>query len=85
MHRSYDYQEFEIPQQIKAHIAPEISSVSLDINLKLPNPLAKNPKFAEHSPEEFIQSSDSYKFIFPTKMLSDETLTSIDNRAVALS
>ncbi|MBD2043650.1 DUF1838 family protein [Microcoleus sp. FACHB-672] len=85
MHRSYDYQEFEIPQQIKAHIASELSSVSLDINLKLPNPLAKNPKFVEHSPEESIQSSDSYKFIFPTKMLSDETLTPADNRSVALS
>ncbi|MFE1747338.1 DUF1838 family protein [Coleofasciculus sp. H7-2] len=85
MHRSYDYQEFQIPQQIDAQITPAISSVSLDFNMKLPNPLATNPKFADYSPEKYVQSSDSYKFIFPTKMLSDEPLSASDNRAVTLS
>ena len=85
MHRSYDYQEFPIPQKIDAQIAPVISSVSLDFNLKLPNPLATKPKFADYSPEKYLQSSDSYKFIFPTKMLSDEAVSASDNRAVALS
>ncbi|MBW4648523.1 MAG: DUF1838 domain-containing protein [Kastovskya adunca ATA6-11-RM4] len=85
MHRSYDYQEFLIPPQLPAYITPEISSVSIDINLKLPNPLAKNPKFADYSSEEYIQSSDSYKFLFPTKMLEAEAVSPSDNRSVALS
>lgn len=85
MHRTYDYQEFEIPQKLSANIAPEISSVSLDFNLKLPNPLAKNPKFADYSPEEYLRSSDAYKFIFPTKMLADGAVNPSDNRSVALS
>ena len=85
MHRSYDYQEFQIPQQISAHIAPETSSVSLDLNLKLPNPLATNPKFADYSPEKYIQSSDSYKFIFPTRMLTNLAVNPSDNHSVALS
>jgi hypothetical protein len=85
IHRSYDYQEFLIPTKISTHIAPEISSVSLDLNLKLPNPLATNPKFADYSPEQYLQSSDSYKFIFPTRMLDHVAVNPSDNRAVALS
>lgn len=85
MHRSYDYQEFEIPTQIGAYIAPEISFVSLDINLKLPNPLAANPKFADYSPEQYIQSSDCYKFMFPTTMLDEGEVNSSQNRAVVMS
>jgi len=85
MHRSYDYQEFPIPAHIKADITPEISAVSLDFNLKLPNPLAANPKFADYSPEPYIQSSDSYKFIFPTKLLSEDAIAPKEDRAVVLS
>lgn len=85
IHRSYDYQEFQIPQQISAFIAPEISFVSLDINTKLPNPYAKNPKFTDYSPEEYLRASDSYKFIFPTRMLEQEVVNQNDNRTVALS
>jgi hypothetical protein len=85
MHRTYDYQEFQIPPQIEAQIAPEISYVSLDFNLKLPNPLATKPELADYSPEPFIRSSDSYKFIFPTRMLKDEAVSPADNRSVALS
>ncbi|MEB3337988.1 MAG: DUF1838 family protein [Leptolyngbyaceae bacterium] len=85
MHRSYDYQEFPIPPQIKADIAPAVSMVSLDFNLKLPNPLATNPKFTDYSPELFVQSSDSYKFIFPTKLLEEAVTQPIDDRTVALS
>ncbi|MBD2776274.1 DUF1838 family protein [Iningainema tapete] len=84
MHRSYDYQEFPIPPQIKADVAPEISAVSLDFNLKLPNPLAANPKFADYSPEKYVQSADSYKFIFPTRLLNQEERPE-DHLAVALS
>ncbi|NJL83639.1 MAG: DUF1838 family protein [Chloroflexaceae bacterium] len=64
MHRSYDYQEFMIPKELPAHIAPEMSAVSLDVNGKLPNPLAANPKYAAYSPEKYLQSADAYKFIF---------------------
>ncbi|TFI52378.1 DUF1838 domain-containing protein [Mastigocladus laminosus UU774] len=85
MHRSYDYQEFQIPPQINAYIAPEISFVSLDFNKKLPNPLAKNPKFTDYSPEEFLRSSDSYKFIFPTAILDEKGENSQSDRAVAMS
>lgn len=85
MHRTYDYQEFQIPERLSACIAPEISSVSLDFNAKLPNPLATNPKFADYSPEEFLQASDSYKFIFPTNMLADGEVNPSNNRSVALS
>lgn len=85
IHRSYDYQEFQIPPQLSAYIAPEISFVSLDINLKLPNPLATNPTFADYSPEKYIQSSDSYKFIFPTRMLDEGVVDPSRDRAVAMS
>lgn len=85
MHRSYDYQEFPIPSEMKASITPEISAVSLDFNLKLPNPLATNPKFKDYSPEPFVQSADSYKFIFPTRILEAETVSPEVDRAVALS
>lgn len=85
IHRSYDYQEFQIPPQLNAHISSEISFVSLDINLKLPNPLAKNPQMADYTPEPILQSSDSYKFIFPTAMLNEVGLSSSNNRAVTLS
>jgi hypothetical protein len=85
MHRSYDYQEFSVPPHMKAAIAPDLSAVSLDFNLKLPNPLSQNPKFADYSPEPYVQSSDSYKFIFPTKLLSVEQLTPQDHQTVALS
>jgi hypothetical protein len=85
IHRSYDYQEFPVPKQIGAYIAPETSFVSLDINLKLPNPYAKNPKFTDYSPQEYLRSSDSYKFIFPTRMLDDKMVERKDDRAVALS
>jgi hypothetical protein len=85
MHRSYDYQEFEIPQQLSAFIAPEVSAVSIDVNLKVPNPLAQNPKFAEYSPEQWIQSSDCYKFLFPTSMLEESSEEEINPRAVTLS
>jgi len=71
IHRSYDYQEFQIPPQLGAYIAPVVSFISLDFNLKLPNPFATKPKFADYSPEQYIQSSDSYKFIFPTAMLNN--------------
>ncbi|MBD2181447.1 DUF1838 family protein [Planktothrix sp. FACHB-1355] len=85
LHRSYDYQEFQVPQAIIAHIAPEISYISLDFNLKLPNQLASYPKYAEYSPEKYLRASDSYKFIFPTKMLDDVAVSSSTNRSVALS
>lgn len=85
IHRSYDYQEFQIPPNISADIAPEISSVSLDLNRKLPNPLSTNPKFADYSPEKYLRSSDSYKFIFPTRLLDDVTVNPKDDRSVALS
>jgi hypothetical protein len=85
IHRSYDYQEFQIPPKVNAYIAPEISSVSLDLNLKVPNPLSTNPKFADYSPEKYLQSSDSYKFIFPTRMLNDVAVNPSDHRSVALS
>ncbi|RAM50442.1 MAG: hypothetical protein C6Y22_17795 [Hapalosiphonaceae cyanobacterium JJU2] len=85
MHRSYDYQEFQIPPQINAYIAPEISFVSLDFNQKLPNPLAKNPQLTDYSPEEFLRSSDSYKFIFPTAILDAKGENSPSDRAVAMS
>ncbi|MGJ5673446.1 MAG: DUF1838 family protein [Nostochopsis sp.] len=85
MHRSYDYQEFQIPPQINAYIAPEISFVSLDFNLKLPNPLAKNPQLTDYSPEEFLRSSDSYKFIFPTVILDEREENSQSDRTVAMS
>jgi hypothetical protein len=85
MHRSYDYQEFQIPKQLTAYLAPEISFVSLDINLKLPNPLAQNPELGDYSPEEYLQSSDSYKFIFPTTMLDDEVVNPSNYGPVVLS
>lgn len=85
MHRSYDYQEFPIPPQMPLHHAPAVSSVSLDFNLKIPNPLAGNPKFADYSPEPFVQSSDSYKFIFPTRLLHADAPQPDDEFAVALS
>lgn len=85
LHRSYDYQELLIPQKLNAQIAPEVSSVSFDFNTKLPNPFATNPKFAEYSPEKYLRASDSYKFIFPTKMLSNANVSASENRAVALS
>ncbi|MFB2917628.1 MULTISPECIES: DUF1838 family protein [Aerosakkonema] len=85
LHRSYDYQEFLVPEEIIAYIAPEISYISLDFNLKLPNQLASYPKYAEYSPEKYLRASDSYKFIFPTKMLDDVAVSSSTNRSVALS
>lgn len=85
IHRSYDYQEFQIPTQINATIAPEISFVSLDFNLKLPNSLAKNPQFADYSPEEFVQSSDSYKFIFPTAIVNETEENPGNHGGVAMS
>jgi hypothetical protein len=85
MHRSYDYQEFLIPPEIPADITPLTTGVSLDFNLKLPNPLAHNPKFADYSPEPFVQSADSYKFIFPTQMLKAESDVTNSDRAVTLS
>ncbi len=85
MHRSYDYQEFLIPAQIPADVTPVMSAVSLDFNLKLPNPLAHNPKFADYSPEPFVQSADSYKFIFPTQLVNAESSTASDDRTVTLS
>lgn len=85
IHRSYDYQEFQIPPQFNATIAPGVSWIEFNFNLRLPNLLANNPKFADYSPEKYLRSSDGYKFIFPTKMLSDEVISDIDNRSVALS
>ncbi|MCL1471877.1 DUF1838 family protein [Argonema antarcticum] len=85
LHRSYDYQEFQIPQKLIAYIASEISYISLDFNAKLPNQLANNPKYADYSPEEYLRASDSYKFIFPTKMLDDAEVSPSENRSVALS
>lgn len=91
MHRSYDYQEFPIPAQIPATTTPLVSIVSLDFNLKLPNPLATQPKFADYAPEPFVQSSDSYKFIFPTRLVAESEHPSgepsgpVDDRAVTLS
>ncbi|HEY9750504.1 MAG TPA: DUF1838 family protein [Allocoleopsis sp.] len=85
IHRSYDYQEFQIPPQVPAVLGPEVSFVSLDLNLKLPNNLAGNPKFAEYSPEPFVQSSDSYKFLFPTRLLQDDVVDPSSDRAVTLS
>ncbi len=85
MHRSYDYQEFPIPPQMKASIGPAVSAVSLDFNLKLPNPLAANPKFADYSPEPFVQSSDSYKFLFPTKLIQQAVIEPHEQGAIALS
>lgn len=85
IHRSYDYQEFQIPPQVPAFMGSEVSFVSLDLNLKLPNNLASNPKFAEYSPEPFVQSSDSYKFIFPTRLLQDDVVEPSSDRAVTLS
>ncbi|MCL1468874.1 DUF1838 family protein [Argonema galeatum] len=85
LHRSYDYQEFQIPQKLIAYIASEISYISLDFNAKLPNELANNPKYADYSPEEYLRASDSYKFIFPTKMLDDSEVSPSENRSVALS
>jgi Protein of unknown function (DUF1838) len=85
MHRHYDYQEFPISSQIKADIAPEISAVSLDFNWKMPNLLAENPKFADYSPEKYIIYSDSYKFIFPTRFLTEETTKIESDRTVCLS
>ena len=85
IHRSYDYQEFQIPPQVGACMGSEVSFVSLDLNLKLPNNLASNPKFAEYSPEPFVQSADSYKFMFPTRMLQDEIIDASCDRAVTLS
>lgn len=85
IHRSYDYQEFQIPPQVGAFMGSEVSFVSLDLNLKLPNNLASNPKFAEYSPEPFVQSADSYKFMFPTRMLKDEIVDASCDRAVTLS
>lgn len=37
LHRTYDYQEFQIPKTLIAYVAPEISYISLDFNLKVPN------------------------------------------------
>lgn len=85
MHRTYDYQEFPIPPQIRASLGPETGAISLDFNLKLPNPLAANPKFADYSPEPFVQSSDSYKFLFPTKLLDQEAISPEEQRSIALS
>src|SRR6476469_3246710 len=85
IHRSYDYQEFQIPPKVPAFLGSEVSFVSLDLNLKLPNNLASNPKFADYSPEPFVQSSDSYKFIFPTRLLQDEVTDPSCDRAVTLS
>lgn len=85
LHRSYDYQEFQIPQKLIAYIAAGISYISLDFNAKLPNQLANNPKYADYSPEEYLRASDSYKFIFPTKMLDDGEVSPSENRSVALS
>ena len=85
MHRSYDYQEFPIPPQLKASIGPALSAVSLDFNLKLPNPLAANPKFADYSPEPFVQSSDSYKFLFPTKLIQQAVIEPQEQGTIALS
>lgn len=85
MHRSYDYQEFKVPPQIPAYISSAVSFVSLDINTKIPNPLAKDPKFADYSPEKYVQSSDSYKFIFPTPLLEEGVEDVACDRAVTLS
>lgn len=85
MHRSYDYQEFPIPPQIKASIGFALSAVSLDFNLKLPNPLATNPKFADYSPEPFVQSSDSYKFLFPTQLIEQAEIQPQEQGMIALS
>lgn len=84
IHRSYDYQEFQIPPQVPANIGPLTTAVSLDLNLKLPNPLASKPKFKDYSPEPYVQSADSYKFLFPTRFLQED-LSADDHGAVALS
>lgn len=84
LHRSYDYQEFAIPPRVEVYRSADISFVSLDINLKLPNPLAIDPRFAEYSPEPFLRSSDSYKFIFPTAII-DRPGSGGDSRGVTLS
>ncbi|OKH49362.1 hypothetical protein NIES2101_21060 [Calothrix sp. HK-06] len=85
LHRSYDYQEWAIPPQIQADIAPEVCAISLDFNWKKPNPLATNPKFADYSPEKYIQSADSYKYLFPTRLLTENFLKPEDSGTVSLS
>ncbi|MEG3439442.1 DUF1838 family protein [Pannus brasiliensis CCIBt3594] len=84
LHRSYDYQEFAIPPRVEVYRSADTSFVSLDINLKLANPLAIEPRFADYSPEPFVQSSDSYKFIFPTAMV-DRPGSGGDSGRVTLS
>jgi Protein of unknown function (DUF1838) len=85
LHRSYDYQEWAIPSQIQADIDPSVCAVSLDFNRKLPNPLATNPKFADYSPEKYIQSADSYKYLFPTRLLTKKFLEPEEANSVSLS
>jgi hypothetical protein len=65
MHRTYDYQEFAIPRQLRALAQAGILAVSLDHQERIDNPLAADPAFAAYSPEPVLQSVGSYKFLAP--------------------
>ena len=75
MHRTYDYQEFQIPRTMAALESAKSGAVSLDFNVLLPNTLASKPEFADYSPEPLVQSFDSYKFVYSKTDPSDVTLT----------
>lgn len=65
LHRSYDYQEFPIPATIQTLDSGTSRVVSFDYNTYTPNPLAAKPEYKAYAPYPFVQSSDTYKYIFP--------------------
>lgn len=81
LHRSYDYQEFQLPAEVPTLNSGTSRVVSFDYNAYAPNPLAEKPEYKDYAPQPFVQSSDSYKYIFP----ADLEAVASDPRSVVLS
>ena len=86
MHRAYDYQEFAIPEHMSMFVAGSTGIISLDFNSLFPNPLSADPRFADYSPQPYIEATDSYKFLFPISFLNaNADPRALDAGAVSLS
>lgn len=81
LHRTYDYQEFQIPKQVSTLDSGTSRVVSFDYNTYVPNPLADRPEYKAYAPYPFVQSSDAYKYIFPARTEGE----TIDPRTTVLS
>lgn len=72
LHRTYDYQEFAIPEKMNALHGNTFGFASIDFLTFLPNRLATLPEYKEYSGNPFLQSVDSYKFVYEVADLENQ-------------